>query len=88
MEPGGHGCLKRQCSPGRSGLRPILLVEDRDNDLELELEALRAHQLANPIEVARDGEEALDYLYRRGRYASRHGEDPLGCGRLRRKSRI
>lgn len=59
------------------GVRPILLFEDSDNDVELMLEALREHQLANPIEVARDGEQALDYLYRRGAYASRTREDPV-----------
>lgn len=49
----------------------ILLVEDNPDDLELTLHALRAAQLANRIEVARDGEEALDYIYRRGLFAGR-----------------
>ena len=52
-------------------LKRILLVEDNHNDVELTLEALGEHNLANAVEVARDGEEALDYLYRRGRFASR-----------------
>jgi two-component system, response regulator len=40
----------------------ILLVEDNPNDLELALRAFAKHNLANSIEVARDGQEALDYL--------------------------
>lgn len=57
-------------------LRPILLVEDSPKDLELTLAALEKCQLANDIVVARDGEEALDYLYARGRYAGRPEGDP------------
>jgi CheY-like chemotaxis protein len=49
----------------------ILLVEDNANDVELTLHALRREKLANSLEVARDGEEALDYLFRRGRFARR-----------------
>lgn len=49
----------------------ILLVEDNADDVELTLHALRAERLANHIEVARDGEEALDYLFARGRHADR-----------------
>jgi CheY-like chemotaxis protein len=46
-------------------LRPILLVEDSANDIELTLAALEKSRLANPVVVARDGVEALDFLYRR-----------------------
>ena len=49
-----------------SGLKRILLVEDSPNDVELTLSALEENHLANEVVVARDGEEALDYLYRRG----------------------
>lgn len=49
----------------------ILLVEDNPKDLKLTLHALSGRKLANKIEVARDGEEALDYLFCRGRYADR-----------------
>ena len=52
-------------------LRPILLVEDNLNDVELTLAALRKSKMANEIVVARDGDEALDYLYRRGKFQSR-----------------
>jgi CheY-like chemotaxis protein len=47
-------------------LRPVLLVEDSPNDIELTLEALEKSRLANPVIVARDGVEALDLLLRRG----------------------
>jgi len=40
----------------------ILLVEDNDEDLELTLHVLKAEHLANNIHVARDGEEALEFL--------------------------
>jgi two-component system response regulator len=44
----------------------ILLVEDDQKDVRLALHALRAGNLVNRIDVARDGEEALDYLFHRG----------------------
>ena len=46
-------------------LRPILLVEDSPKDVELTLAALQKGGLANPLVVARDGVEALEYLFRR-----------------------
>ena len=52
----------------------ILLVEDNPDDIELTLHALRQEKLANHIEVARDGEEALDFLFCRGPYAQRSFE--------------
>jgi CheY-like chemotaxis protein len=57
-------------------LKRILLVEDNPNDIELTLEALAAHNLANAVEVARDGEEALDYLHSRGKFAGRPQGNP------------
>jgi CheY-like chemotaxis protein len=56
-------------------LRRILLVEDNPNDAELTLEALAEHHLANDVVWVHDGEEALDYLYRRGRHAERCEEN-------------
>lgn len=41
----------------------ILLVEDNDNDVELTLRAFKRHNLTNRIHVARDGAEALDFLF-------------------------
>ena len=58
-------------------LRPILLVEDNLKDVELVLAALKKNNLANEVVVARDGEEALDYLYRRGRFKSRDQSLPI-----------
>ena len=55
----------------------ILLVEDSPNDVELTLTALERHKLANEVVVARDGEEALDYLYRRGPFKLRAGGHPV-----------
>lgn len=52
-------------------LKPILLVEDNPNDLELTLTALANTGLANDVVVTRDGAEARDYLYRQGAYESR-----------------
>lgn len=57
-------------------LRRILLVEDQARDLELTLAALGEHNLANEVAVARDGVEALDYLYRRGRFSNRADGHP------------
>ncbi len=57
-------------------LRPILLVEDNPKDLELTLAALAKCQLANKIVIARDGVEALDYVYSRGEHADRLAGDP------------
>jgi CheY-like chemotaxis protein len=54
----------------------ILLVEDDLKDVELTLTALEEYNLANEVVVTRDGEEALDYLYRRGTFASRSNGNP------------
>lgn len=47
-------------------LKRILLVEDSENDVEIMLAALEDNRLANEVIVVRDGQEALDYLYRSG----------------------
>ena len=57
-------------------LKRILLAEDSANDLELTLAALDTSHLANEVVVVRDGEQALDYLYRRGAYADRDPAPP------------
>ena len=59
-----------------AGLKPILLVEDNPNDIELTLAALESSQLANQIVICRDGAEALDFIYRRGQHENRQVEDP------------
>ncbi len=55
----------------------ILLAEDDIRDVELTLEALRERQLANDVVVVRDGEEALDYVHRRGAFAERPEGNPV-----------
>ena len=57
-------------------LKPILLVEDDPNDLELTLVALERSQLANDVVVVRDGAEALDYLFRRNAHSGRADGNP------------
>ena len=54
----------------------ILMVEDDPKDVELTLTALADYNLTNEVVVARDGEEALDYLFCRGPFQSRTGENP------------
>jgi CheY-like chemotaxis protein len=55
----------------------ILLVEDDPNDVELTLTALTKNNLANGVDVVSDGAQALDYLFRRGAYASRGEGNPI-----------
>lgn len=54
----------------------ILLVEDNNDDVELTLHALRKENLANHIHVARDGEQALEFLFCNGAHADRSFERP------------
>ena len=54
----------------------ILLVEDDPKDVELTLTALEEYNLANEVVVARDGEEALEYLYARGKFKTRSSDNP------------
>lgn len=58
-------------------VKNILLVEDDPRDVKLTLAALDEHKLANKVMVARDGEEALDYLYCRGKFESRANGNPI-----------
>jgi two-component system, response regulator len=57
-------------------LKRILLVDDSPRDIELALDALGQHNLANEVVALRDGAEALDYLYRRGQFADRTNGQP------------
>lgn len=54
----------------------ILLVEDDPQDVELTLRAFRSENVKSPIEVVRDGEEALDYIFCRGQYRERAADQP------------
>jgi DNA-binding response OmpR family regulator len=58
------------------GMKSILLVEDDPNDVELIIAGLAAHNLANDIVVARDGEEAIDYMECKGKFAGRTCDNP------------
>jgi CheY-like chemotaxis protein len=55
----------------------ILFAEDNPHDVELTLAALAEHHLANEVVVVDDGEAALDYLRRRGRFAERPPGNPV-----------
>jgi CheY-like chemotaxis protein len=55
--------------------KSILLVEDNHQDEKLILRALRKVNLANQVDVVRDGQQALDYLFREGEFATRAGDD-------------
>ena len=59
-----------------NGLRRILMVEDDARDVELSLTALEQYNLANEVVVVGDGEEALDYLYQRGKFMARPSGNP------------
>lgn len=58
-------------------LKTILLVEDDPRDVELTLTALEEHHLANKVAVVHDGEQVLDYLYRRGEFKTRAAGNPI-----------
>ena len=53
----------------------ILLVEDNPDDVELTLRAFRKNNIANKVIIARDGAEALDYLFATGAYADRNADE-------------
>lgn len=55
----------------------ILLAEDSPQDVEMTLTALDEHKLLNEVAVVNDGEQALDFLYCRGAYASRSTGNPV-----------
>ncbi len=55
--------------------KTLLLVEDNPQDEALTLRALRKINLANQIDVVRDGQQALDYLFREKEFANREGPD-------------
>jgi two-component system response regulator len=55
--------------------KEILLVEDNDDDAELAVMAFRRARITNPLIRARDGVDALDYLFGRGKYALRDVRD-------------
>lgn len=60
-----------------NNLPPILYAEDSDNDIELTLAAFKMCNLQNRIDIARDGQEVVDYLAYRGIYSNRAKEKPV-----------
>ncbi len=58
-------------------LKRILLVEDDERDIDLTLAAFAEINIANKIDIVRDGEEALDYLYKRANYKKRTSGNPV-----------
>ena len=54
----------------------ILLVEDNPTDAEMAMRALKRGQVANDVTWVKDGDQALDYLFRRGEHAERSSQDP------------
>lgn len=64
-------------APETTTIKNILLVEDDPLDVELTLAALKGHHFANKVFVVQDCAEALDYLFRRGKFQDRSGEDPI-----------
>ncbi|MDE3084110.1 MAG: response regulator [Verrucomicrobiota bacterium] len=63
--------------PAINHIHSILLAEDNPNDVELTLAAFSEHNLANEVQIVGDGAEALDYLYRRGRFSQRANGNPV-----------
>ena len=61
----------------KANIKNILLVEDDSKDVELTMAALEENHLANRIVVLENGEEALDYLYERGKFEKRSGGNPI-----------
>ena len=59
----------------RNPNRKILLIEDNPDDVELTLRALKKNNIANPVVIARDGVEALDYIFATGAHAGRDVSD-------------
>lgn len=57
----------------KTEVKRILIVDDSPYDVELTISALAENNLANEVIVAEDGEEALDYLYKRGKFADKTG---------------
>jgi CheY-like chemotaxis protein len=57
-------------------LREILLVEDNSDDVEMTIRAFKSANVANPLQIARDGAEAIDFLFCTGAYVERKCEPP------------
>src|SRR5439155_2852049 len=74
LDPAARREIQLKAQPGRrenTMEKMILLVEDNPNDEELTLRALRKANIANSVFVARDGQEAVDFLFGTGKHAGR-----------------
>ncbi|MBN2891770.1 MAG: response regulator [Bacteroidales bacterium] len=60
-----------------SKMLPILYAEDNENDIELTLAAFKECNLENRVDIVRNGQDALDYLYYQGKFENRDLENPL-----------
>jgi two-component system, chemotaxis family, response regulator Rcp1 len=76
-EPGDSGLLKKPMEKTGKIEEPkmgrpieILLVEDNSGDVRLTIEALKEGKVTNNLQIARDGEEAMDLLHRKGKFAN------------------
>jgi CheY-like chemotaxis protein len=69
--------MKAAMDTEMTNIKNILLVEDDPRDAELTLAALEEYHLANKVAVVNNGAEALDYLYRRGKFKNRTGANPI-----------
>jgi two-component system response regulator len=77
MRPHGEADpVRRRTTDMKPGYRPILVVEDDAFDAEMIEEALQDVGAANPVERVEDGADAVDFLFRRNRYAGRPDEAP------------
>ena len=77
LSENGGGEFQRLLSTDISSIKNILLIEDDPRDVELTLEALGEGRLADKVAIVKNGTEALDYLYRRGRFEMRAGGNPI-----------
>ncbi|WP_440245921.1 response regulator [Dokdonella sp.] len=73
---GARLAARRQSTVMKPGYRPILVVEDDRFDAEMIQEALHEVGAPNPVERVEDGADAVDFLFRRNRYAGRSDEAP------------
>jgi len=61
----------------KTEIKTILIVDDSRNDIELAIAALSEKNLANEVVIAEDGIEALDFLYKRGKFADHQNGNPV-----------
>jgi len=61
----------------KTEIKTILIVDDSRNDIELAISALSEKNLANEVVVAEDGVEALDFLYKRGKFTNHQNGNPV-----------